>query len=129
MEGSTLGVLESWRYMRGNSMAVRTSLRLQPRPSAPGSPPGAGGSVPSAASGGGGAGGQEVVMLWFFDRMEALQRHVTRGRVSGSLLQQIEAGMCTACRLTAALGLLGSLCGGCQGCRPGVCMSGGQLVD
>ena len=27
MEGSELGVLESWRFMRGNSMAVRTALR------------------------------------------------------------------------------------------------------
>ncbi|KAL4447172.1 hypothetical protein ABPG77_007205 [Micractinium sp. CCAP 211/92] len=78
MEGSSLGVLESWRYLRGNSMAVRTSLRLPPRPPTPGSPPLSGG------------GGHEVVMFWFFDRMEALQRHVARGRVGGSLLQQIE---------------------------------------
>lgn len=27
MEGSQLGVLESWRYMHGSAMAVRTALR------------------------------------------------------------------------------------------------------
>lgn len=114
MEGSTLGVLESWRYVRGNSMAVRTSLRLPLRPPATSSPPGSGGSVPGAANGsaGGGGGGQEVVMFWFFDRMEALQRHVARGRVGGSLLQQIETGA----KLAVATRLLGQ--SGQRVCRP-----------
>ena len=66
LEGSELGVLESWRYLRGASMAVRTSLR----------PAG---------------GGPEAVMFWFFDRMETLQRHVARGG-GASLLQKIETG-------------------------------------
>ena len=66
LEGSPLGVVESWRYLRGSSMAVRTSLRPA-------------------------AGGPEAVMFWFFDRMETLQRQVARGG-SASLLQKIEAG-------------------------------------
>lgn len=67
MEGSELGVLESWRFMRGNSMAVRTALRTA-------------------------RGGPEAVMFWFFDRMETLQRHVARGSMGRrSLRQQIEA--------------------------------------
>ncbi|KAL4443742.1 hypothetical protein ABPG75_011479 [Micractinium tetrahymenae] len=90
MEGSSLGVLESWRFVRGNSMAVRTSLRLPPRPPAPSSPPASGGNVAGAANGSAGGGSQELVMFWYFDRMETLQRHVARGRVGGSLLQQIE---------------------------------------
>lgn len=39
-------------------------------------------------------------MLWFFDRMETLQRHVARGGLGQrSLRQQIESGACVQCWL------------------------------
>ncbi|KAI3428227.1 hypothetical protein D9Q98_006607 [Chlorella vulgaris] len=73
MEGSELGVVQSWRYMRGNRMAVRTELRPA-------------------------RGGPEAVMWWFYDRMETLQRHVARG--GGTLLQQIESDQRRVVRAT-----------------------------
>ena len=122
MEGSALGVLESWRYMHGSCMAVRTALR-----------PARGG--PRGACAGRGAGRAQAeaaaaamcslrcvqpatlprrllcllpsscppthpptplfqaVMFWFFDRMETLQRHVAAGGFGQrSLRQQIESG-------------------------------------
>jgi hypothetical protein len=53
LEGSPLGVCESWRYRRGDVMVVRSSVRL-PR-------------------------GGEAACCWFFERMEALERHVGGG--------------------------------------------------
>ena len=75
MEGSELGVVESWRYLHGASMAVRTALRPA-------------------------RGGPEAVVFWFFDRMETLSRHVARshgGRSGASLLQLIESGAVCVC--------------------------------
>lgn len=78
MEGSELGVVESWRYLHGASMAVRTALRPA-------------------------RGGPEAVVFWFFDRMETLSRHVARshgGRSGASLLQLIESDQRRVARAT-----------------------------
>lgn len=50
MEGSALGPCESWRYRRGDTLVVRTSVK----------PPH----------------GPEATCFWWFERMEVLQRHL-----------------------------------------------------
>lgn len=64
-EGSPLGPCESWRYVRGDSMVVRTAVAL--------------------ASGKG-----EASMFWLYDRHTALERHLGAGG-RGQLRKQIAA--------------------------------------
>jgi hypothetical protein len=56
LEGGAAGAVESWRYRRGDVMVVKVAAR----------PPG--------------GGGREAACFWFFERMEALERHVAGAR-------------------------------------------------
>lgn len=55
MEGSPLGICDSWRYRRGDTMVVKTSMK--PKSDEDGAKP-------------------EATCFWFFERMQSLQRHV-----------------------------------------------------
>ena len=75
LEGSPLGGFESWRYRRGDTMVVKTSVKKLTS---------SGGGSGSSGSGGGGkeevaegmSSGTSTSCFWFFERMQSLQRHL-----------------------------------------------------
>jgi len=66
MEGSPLGTCESWRYRRGDTLVVKTSVKRINDD-------------------------QEATCFWYFERMEALQRHVSGGASKPQLLKALAA--------------------------------------
>jgi hypothetical protein len=66
MEGSPLGVCESWRYRRGDTVVVKTSVKRN-------------------------ADEQEATCFWYFERMQALQRHVGGETSRAHLLKALAA--------------------------------------
>ncbi|KAH7616591.1 hypothetical protein Ndes2526B_g08681 [Nannochloris sp. 'desiccata'] len=66
MEGSPLGTCESWRYRRGDTLVVKTSVKRKDDE-------------------------QEATCFWYFERMQALQRHVGGESSKTQLLKALAA--------------------------------------
>lgn len=65
LEGSPFGTCETWRYVRGSTMVVKTSFTMKPKTGVPQTPPREeDGQV------------KEAVCYWWYERMEVLEQQL-----------------------------------------------------